>query len=148
MNEQEELEARPHEVQFWLTWALDQDGTLVGDLRVRNISQRTVRVSGKPSLRPLGVDGQPLDTRFIVTLEGRLPNYVQLASGAEAVAPVGSGGWTGPPASGCVVVGWPGGRVEVSASGPRQPTSPGPATNLWSSWFTEQPARGISGRLR
>ena len=140
MDEQQEIEAASHEVQFSLTWALQQDGALMGDLRVRNISQRTVRVSGKPSLRPLGVDGQPLDATHMITLERRIPGYVQLAPDAEAVAPVGWGGWTGPPASGCVVVGWPGGEVQVPTSGPRQPTSPGPATNLWSSWFTEQPA--------
>jgi hypothetical protein len=39
-------------------------------------------------------------------------------------------------ASGSVIVQWSGGEVEVAATGPLQPASTGPSTNLSSSWFT------------
>jgi hypothetical protein len=63
-----------------------------------------------------------------------------LAPGERARAPVGWGGWDGPPASGKVLVTWAGGQTQVTADGPVQPEADGPATNLWSSWF-EQWAR-------
>jgi hypothetical protein len=131
----ETADARPEEVQFVLAWHAEEDGGLTGELRVRNTSSRRVRLAGKPGLQPVGVDGVPLDTECVVTLELVLPGYVDIDPGDEASAPVGWAGWDGPPASGEVVVQWPGGGSRVTVSGPRQPASAGPATNLWSSWF-------------
>jgi hypothetical protein len=77
------------------------------------------------------------------TSRGELPydcRVFVLAPGERARAPVGWGGWDGPPASGKVLVTWAGGQTQVTADGPVQPEADGPATNLWSSWF-EQWAR-------
>jgi hypothetical protein len=93
------------------------------------------RLSGKPLLTPIGTDGVPLDAKTVVTLELRLPGYVELAPGERAMARVGWGGWDGAPASGKVIVHWRGENVELIADGPRQPESDGPTTNLWTSWF-------------
>jgi hypothetical protein len=141
VDEQEEFEARAHEVQFSLSWALNQDGHLVADLRVQNISQRAVRVSGKPSLLPLGVDGQPLDTRYMMTLEGRIPR-LRAACVRRRRGGTGRLGWLDGTARQRLrhrgLAGRPSGSPRVRV---RQPTSPGPATNLWSSWFSSKPAR-------
>ena len=134
MAEPDTPEAQPAEVEFSLAWRLE-DGHLVGELEARNIGSRAIRLSGKPSLRPVGADGQPLDTGTVVSLELRLPGHVEVEPGRRARAAVGWAGWDGPPARGEVIVGWPGGHVVVTANGPRQPESSGPATNLWSSWF-------------
>lgn len=134
-DDAEVTEASPSEVAFTLTWEA-VDGGLQGILEGRNVSDHPVRLSHKPALIPVGVDGQPLDAETIVTAEGRLPPYAEMAPGERASATVSWGGWEGPPASGRVIVVWSGGRVEVAASGPRQPQARGPSTNLSSSWFT------------
>jgi hypothetical protein len=128
--------AQPGEVEFALSWLPGDDGRLTGELVAKNISDHAIRLSGKPSLTPIGVDGQPLAAETVVTLELRLPGYVELEPGKRASTVVGWAGWDGPPASGTVIVQWPGGQVDVAASGPRQPHATGPAVNLWASWFT------------
>jgi hypothetical protein len=127
-------EARPDDVAFSLTW-LAEDGGLKGQLEARNVGGQRVRLSGKPQLTPLDAEGNPLDTASVMTMELRLPGYVELDPGESAASQVGWAGWDGPPASGVVRVEWPGGQADVPAAGPPQPAATGPATNLWSSWF-------------
>lgn len=127
-------EARPDDVAFSLTWTAE-DGALKGVLKARNVSEHRVRLSGKPQLTPLDTDGNPLETVSIMTLELKLPGYVELDPGESAASEVGWGGWDGPAAGGIVRVEWPGGQADVQAAGPRQPSATGSATNLWSSWF-------------
>lgn len=129
-------EALPTEVEFTLSWEEAADGALDGVLEGQNVSDHPVRLSHKPTLTPVGVDGEPLDAEHIVTAELRLPVWAQLGPGERARADVSWAGWDGPPASGKVIVVWGGGRVEVAASGPQQPAATGPTTNLSSSWFT------------
>ena len=128
-------EALPGEIAFTLSWEA-AGGGLRGLLQGRNVCDHPVRLSHKPVLIPLGMKGEPLDAETVVTLELRLPPYADVGPGEVASTGVSWGGWDGPPASGAVIVQWSGGQVEVAASGPRQPTSAGPATNLSSSWFT------------
>lgn len=127
-------EARPDDVEFSLSWR-DEDGALKGVLEARNISEHRVRLSGKPQLTPLDAGGNPLETVSIMTLELRLPGYVELGPGESATSQVGWGGWDGPAAGRIVRVEWPGGQADVPVTGPRQPSARGSATNLWSSWF-------------
>jgi hypothetical protein len=127
-------EAELDDVTFTLSWRM-KDGGLSGELEAVNISNRSVRLSGKPGLTPIGMDDRPLDTDCAVSLEWREPGYVELQPGERASSPVGWGSWDGPPSSGKVIVQWEGGQVEVNADGPRQPTSNGPGTNLHASWF-------------
>jgi hypothetical protein len=134
MTDIDAAEAGPEDVTFTLTW-LAEDGPLTGVLEARNISEHRVRLSGKPGLTPLDADGQPLDAMTIVTLEMRMPGYVELDPGEAARSNIGWAGWDGPAAGGIVRVEWPGGQADVPVSGPRQPSGTGPATNLWSSWF-------------
>lgn len=135
MAETEVPEARVGDVTFGLSWDL-RDGSLRGELEAVNVSDHPVRLSGKPGLTPVGTDGRPLEADTAVTLEMRHPGYVDLEPGQRAKSPVGWGGWDGAPASGRVIVRWEGGEVEVNATGPLQPESHGPATNLYSSWFS------------
>jgi len=134
MTDIDAAEASPDDVTFALTW-LAENGALSGVLEARNISQRRVRLSGKPRLSPLDADGRPLDAVAIVTLEMRMPGYVELDPGESARSKIGWAGWDGPAAGELVRVEWPGGQADVPVAGPRQPTATGPATNLWSSWF-------------
>ncbi len=127
-------EASPAEVTLALTWQ-SEDGALRGKLEVCNTSGHRVRLSGKPRLCPLGAEGNPLEIQTVVTMELAMPGHVELDPGECAFSNVGWAGWNGPVASGSVLVEWPGGQVEVRASGPHQPSATGPATNLWSTWF-------------
>jgi hypothetical protein len=135
MVDVESLEARPADVSFTLDW-LAEDGALKGALQARNVSRRRVRLTGKPQLSVIGNDGNPLEALTVMTLELRMPGYVELDPGETAVSRIGWAGWDGPAASARVLVSWPGGQTEVLASGPFQPAGTGPATNLWSSWFS------------
>jgi hypothetical protein len=134
MTDNDAAEASPEDVTFAVTWQ-DENGALTGVLEARNVSQHRVRLSGKPGLSPLDADGQPLDAMSIVSLEMRIPGYVELDPGEAARSNIGWAGWDGPAAGGIVRVGWPGGQADVPVSGPPQPSATGPATNLWSSWF-------------
>lgn len=118
-----------------LSWSADDNGGLIGWLEVRNDGENAVRLAGKPGLRPLGLDGAPLATECIVTLELRTPGYLDVPSGGAARAPVGWGGWAGPPASGQVEVSFSDLTYIVDVDGPAQPPGRGPGTNLWSNWF-------------
>lgn len=139
MTDIDAAEASPEDVSFVLSWQAE-DGALAGVLEARNVSRRRVRLTGKPGLTPLDADGQPLEAMTIVTLEMRMPGYVELDPGESARSTVGWAGWDGPAAGGTVRVEWRGGQVDVPATGPSQPSATGPATNLWSSWFDRVPA--------
>ena len=121
------------ELRLW--WRTVADGALDGQLEVRNVAPRVVRVGGKPLLTPIGENGQPLETDFVVTLEMRIPDYVDLAPGQRAAAPVSWAAWNGAPASGRIRVEFPDVTMEVTADGPPQPEASTEPTNLSSSWF-------------
>src|SRR5690349_1477223 len=104
VTENEAPEAGPDDLAFSLTWLPDGD-TLTGELQARNVGNRRVRLSGKPILTPLDVDGQPLDTDTIQTLELVMPGYAELGPGETATARVGWAGWDGPAAGPAVRVG-------------------------------------------
>jgi hypothetical protein len=127
----------PDELDMALTWQMGEDGSLRGDVTVRNRGTRTCRVGGKPIVTPLARDGSPLRAQTIVTLESRMPSWVVLSPGARALASVGWSGWCGAPASGRARIEWERGDTTVTADGPRQPRCPdgGQPVNLWSSWF-------------
>lgn len=127
-------EAQSGDVAFRLSWRAES-GRLTGELVATNVCDHAVRLSGKPGLTPIGLDGEPLAAETIVTLELRQPGFAELAPGERARTPVGWAGWHGPPASGTVLIMWAGGKTEVTAHGPVQPEADGPATNLWTSWF-------------
>lgn len=135
VTEQEIPEAGPPDVAVSLDWHPDGEA-LRGEVVARNVGNRRVRLTGKPRLIPLDDAGQPLDADAIITLEMLMPGYVELDPGESAAAPVGWAGWDGPPAGPQVRVEWPGGSVDVTTEGPRQPAGRGPATNLISSWFS------------
>ena len=138
MTDTDAPEARSDDVAFALTWQ-DEGGALKGVLEARNVGKGRVRLSGKPRLTPLDVEGNPLEADTIITLELKMPSHVELEPGESATSSVGWAGWDGPAAGGVVLVEWSGGRAEVPASGPRQPAATGPTTNLWSSWFFQTP---------
>jgi hypothetical protein len=118
-----------------MSWTARPDGALSGELTATNVSDRRVRLSGKPALVPLGGDGMPLDAMTVVTTEFIVPGYVTVDPGESASAEVGWGAWNGPDPSGDLVVRWPGGEATIRPVGPRRPSATGPATNLWSTWF-------------
>lgn len=128
--------ATADDLELQLSWEADGEGSLCGELRVRNASNHRVRVTGKPLLQPLEQDGSPLHVEHIVTAEFRVPPYVDLAPGQQAVAPVNWAGWNGPPASGRVRVEWADGCVELTVEGPSQPRRAEEPLNSSSSWFT------------
>ena len=127
-------EAQPADVVFRLSWRAES-GRLTGELEASNVCDHAIRLSGKPGLTPIGLDGEALAAKTIVTLEFRPPGFVELVPGGRARTRVGWDGWDGPPASGTVLVTWAGGQTEVTAHGPVQPEADGQARNLWSSWF-------------
>ncbi|MFZ5851723.1 MAG: hypothetical protein ACOYY2_10065 [Actinomycetota bacterium] len=133
---------RVGQLDLSITWSGVGTG-LDGLVTAANRSAQPCRLGLKPVLEPLGLDGEPLRTRFMVTTEG-LVGADLLRPGETRAARAGWAGWCGPAASGSVRVSWPpGGAVVVPAGGPRQPGCPGPGqpTNLWSSWFLPAPAR-------
>lgn len=118
-----------------LRWERSGDA-LAGEVVAENITGRACRMEGKPALTPLGLDGQPLPTQHIISLELRVPSYVVLQPGQRAAARVRWGGWCGEPCSGRVRVRWEGGSAVVDVQGPRQPACPEEGGgNLTSSWF-------------
>jgi hypothetical protein len=129
-------ECTPDQVEVGLSWQ-ERGDALTGSVTVRNTGSRACRVSGKPAVIPLAADGSPLDVQTIITLELRIPDHVVLEPGQEGRAPVGWGGWDGPPAGDRAVVVWGAERhrTEVPVAGPRQPTSRSGPTNLSSGWF-------------
>jgi len=128
-------EATPAELVLFLEWQAVADGSLEGELVVINDAEQPVRVSRRPTLVPMGVDGGDLGVEMVVTAELRIPDFVVLGPGERARALVSWGGWNGPPSSGRFRIELPGGGTELRGLGPRQPEARGPATNLSSSWF-------------
>jgi hypothetical protein len=98
MHRSDVPEAQPDDVAFRLSWRAES-GHLTGELEATNVCDRAVRLSGKPGLTPIGIDGEALAAETTVTLELIPPGYVVLAPGERARAPVGWGGWDGPQAS-------------------------------------------------
>jgi hypothetical protein len=135
VNGSDAPEASVEQVDLSLTWWASPDGALEGELVVVNRADHVVRVSGRPALAALGVDGQSLGADMVLTAELRVPDFVVLAPGERARAGVTWGGWDGPDCSGRFRVVLRGGRAELGGSGPRQPQARGPATNLSASWF-------------
>ena len=129
-------EAQATDLSMLLRWRLQNDGSLSGMLVATNNADRRVRITGKPRLIALGVDGRELDADMIVSADLRIPDFVELGPGEQAQAAVSWAGWDGPASSGQVVVELPGGRVQATVLGPPQPNTRGPATNLSSSWFS------------
>jgi hypothetical protein len=128
-------EATAAQLSMILEWHAVADGSLQGQLVVNNRGDHLVRVSGKPRLVALGVDGRDLAAEMVVTGELRIPDFVVLAPGERARALVSWGGWKEPTCSGRFRIELPGGRTELGASGPHQPEPSGPANHLSSSWF-------------
>lgn len=118
-----------------MSWTAQPDGALAGELTATNVSDRLVRLSGKPALLPLGDDGMPLDAMTVVTTEFRVPGYAVMDPGDSVSADVGWGAWNGPEPSGELIVRWPGGHATIRPVGPKRPPATGRATNLWSTWF-------------
>jgi hypothetical protein len=123
------------DVRVSLIWHPDEDGALHGSVTVHNISDRAVRVGGKPMIRPLGEDARPLETEHLVTAELRMPPHVDIPPGGRATASVSWAGWPGPAASGSALVSWNGGETVVQIDGPAQPPRTEEPWNLSSSWF-------------
>jgi hypothetical protein len=71
-------EVRPGDVAFRLSWRAEP-GHLTGELEASNVCDHAVRLSGKPGLTQIGLDGEPLAAETIVTLEFRPPGLVELA---------------------------------------------------------------------
>src|SRR4051794_33879473 len=128
-------EATAAQLVLFLEWRAVADGSLEGELVVINDAEQPVRVSGRPMLVALGVDGRDLGVDMVITAELRIPDFVVLGAGERARALLSWGGWNGPPCSGRYRIELTGGGTELSALGPRQPEARGPATNLSSSWF-------------
>jgi len=132
---EEELPAcRADDVSVTVRWERDGGG-LRGQVIAENAGSRACRLAGKPEVTPLGLDGQPLPTQTLVTLEALLPGYVVLEPGQRAAAPVTWGGWGGAAASPRARVTWESDAVTAAVHGPAQPASPGPPCHLSSSWF-------------
>jgi hypothetical protein len=128
-------ECAPEDLAVQVRWERDGGG-LRGVVIAENISDRACVLPGKPGVIPLGLDGAPLQTQTLITLEMRHPGYVILQPGQRAAAQVSWSSWCGPPASDRAQVSWGDGEVIADVHGPVQPDcSPGEPDNLTSSWF-------------
>jgi hypothetical protein len=124
----------PGDLSVTVRWE-HHGGGLRGQVIAENAGERACRLPGKPGVRPLGLDGEPLPVETMITLEWISPGYVVLEPGQRAAAPVAWGGWDGPPASSMVQVTWEGGAATAVAEGPAQPTATDSPRNISSSWF-------------
>lgn len=127
-------ECGPDDLAVSLRWERDGD-ELRGEVVAENVGRRVCRLGNKPTVQPLDLDGEPLPTEFLVTMELRLPPHVDLRPGQRARAHVSWGSWCGAPASSRAVVGWQGGSTVVDVQGPCQPEYTGDPQNLSSGWF-------------
>jgi hypothetical protein len=127
-------EAQPGELAFSLAWETDE-GRLRGVLEAVNVSDHSVRLSGKPGVTPIGVDGVPLDAQTVVTLELRLPGYAVLEPGARATSTVWWHAWDGPAVGDTARITWPGGEADAAVTGPRRPEHREGPTQLSTNWF-------------
>lgn len=125
-------------MEVTVTWE-DRDGALTGQVTVHNVSGRTCRLTGKPAVTPIGVDGEPLDVRTLITLELRIPDHVVLRPGEIAEAVIGWNAWDGPAPGDQAIVTWgrPPQHAHARVSGPTRPASRA-AGNLSSSWFNRR----------
>ena len=76
------------ELEASVTWAMTDQGGLGGHLTLRNVGTRTCRVGGKPEITPLDVNGEPLPTKHIVSLELRVPSWAAIGPRETAAARV------------------------------------------------------------
>ena len=128
-------ECAPEDLAVEVWWEQDGGG-LRGHVIVENIGNRACVLPGKPGVTPLGLDGAPLPTQTLITLEMLHPGYVILQPGQRAAARVRWSSWCGPPASDRAQVNWGDGTAIADVHGPVQPQcSPGEPDNLTSSWF-------------
>lgn len=124
----------PDDLSVTVRWERDGAG-LRGQVIAENTGGRACRLPGKPGVTPLGLDGEPLPVKTVITLEWRSPGYVTLEPGQRAAAPVAWGGWDGPAASDLARVTWEGGAATAAVEGPTQPAGPDSPRNISSSWF-------------
>lgn len=89
----------PHDLTVSVHWGPDAEGGLRGQVVAENTGGQACRLPGKPTVRPVGVDGKPLPVQTLITLEMRLPGYVIVQPGQSAAAPVAWGSWCVRPAS-------------------------------------------------
>jgi hypothetical protein len=113
------------------------DGTgLRGQVIAQNVSDRACQLANKPTVTPLQADGSPLPVDTIITLEMKIPGYVNLQPGQRAAALLLWSSWCGQQASSQALVQWPGGSTVAKVDGPAQPDcGPSRACNITSSWF-------------
>jgi Protein of unknown function (DUF4232) len=124
----------PDDLSVTVRW--ERDGTgLRGQVVAENTGGRACRLPGKPGVRPLGLDGQPLPVQTVVTLEWVSPGYVVLEPGQRAAAPAAWDGWDGAAASARAEVTWDGGAATAVIEGPVQPAGTDSPGNITSSWF-------------
>jgi hypothetical protein len=141
-------ECSPDEVDFELSWSARPGGwVLRGQLIAHNVSGRIWRISGKPAIRLIGLDGRVSRARHLVTAENRIPNWMLVGPGERVAASMSWTSWDGRILSKAVMVIWPGGRKTVATSGsthpqaaaPPKPGRPGDPLTLpmWTSstWF-------------
>jgi hypothetical protein len=126
----------PAELTVTVHWDRDGNGGLRGQVIAENVGTRACRLPGKPSVKPLGLDGVPLPTRTVVTLEFRLPGYAIVQPGQRAAAVVVWSSWCGRPASDQAQVSWDDHTVTAHVHGPLQPDcTAGTPDSMSSSWF-------------
>lgn len=65
-----------------LHWEPDGSG-LRGQVVAENVGNRACRLPGKPTVAPLGLDGEPPPAKTVVTLEMMEPGYVVLSPGGR-----------------------------------------------------------------
>ena len=124
----------PGDLSVTVRWEPDGDG-LRGQVIAENTGGRACLLPGKPGVRPLGLDGQPLPVETVITMEWVSPGYVALAPGQQAAAPAAWHGWNGAAASTRAQVTWAGGAATAEVEGPAQPTATDAPRNISSSWF-------------
>jgi hypothetical protein len=125
----------PEDLAVTVRW--QQDGTgLRGQVLARNVGSRACRLAGKPTVKPLGLDGAALPTETVITLELRIPGYVVLQPGKSAAAPVIWRNWSGQAASDRARVSWQSGTAIADVEGPAQPQDSQGQGNLSSGWFS------------
>jgi hypothetical protein len=84
----------PGDLAVTVHWQREGNG-LHGQVVAENIGGRRCRLPGKPTVAPLGQDGDPLPAGTTVTLEMMQPGYVVLSPGDRAAARVSWPNWCG-----------------------------------------------------
>jgi hypothetical protein len=141
-------ECVPEEVEIAVVWEA-RGGGLSGSVIVRNTGHGACRITSKPSVVPLSIDGSPLNIETIISLEFRNPNYVVIEPGEEAHASIG---WSSRPPGQVLgdqaIVRWgaPIRCTQITVQEPWQPTSISESPRMWTSWFTRSRKGDVSRR--